>query len=577
VATMTVSGHDRDTDRQLRRVRTNQRTRRWASWLALAAGALTMASALTRPIHRRLEFLLEFLPFQALHIATGATLFVGAALLITARGLRHGQWVAWVSTVSLLAVSLGLNLLKGLDAEVATVSAVVALWLLFSANAFRVMPTRGQLVWSLKWGGLVGLVALVIPTAVSFLVRYEHQGETRHLAAHRLGRSHLIGRPTTIPTPLLIEFAVAVALLLLWWVLSRWRTANQPNQHEADLETARHLLDTTGGDTLAYFALRDDREWFFSGHSFVAYAVRGPVCLVSPDPVGPPEERFQVWADFLEFASDRGWGVAVLAGSSPWLEVYQRSGLRAWYYGDEAIVDVPSFTLEGSANKGLRQAVNRVARAGVRVEFIDPAHASPALVESVLAMAGRSRQGEAERGFSMTLSRLFDPRDTGLLMAVAFDAEDRVLGFIQWTPATLLPGWSLDVMRRDTGDDVPNGLTDYLIVRTLEHIAPQGAAGLGLNFAVMRRTLDDPPPGLKGKVSRYLLDLVARYSQVGSLERFNAKYRPRWEPRYLVWGATDEVLTQALAMARAEGRLEFTRRRGGAASTASGDGPAESA
>jgi lysyl-tRNA synthetase, class II len=553
-----------DVTRQLRRVRRNRRTRRWASWLTLSVGVLTMASALTRPIHGRLELLLEILPFRALHIATGTTLFVGAALLIAARGLRHGQWVAWVATLSLLTLSLALNLLKGLDAEIGSVSALVGLWLLASADAFRVMPTRGQWVWSLKWGGLVGLVALVIPTAVSFLLGHDHHGRRPAEVAHRIGRDRLLEWPSpgSIPTPLLVELGVAVGLLVLWWVLSRWRIANQPLQHEADLETARRLLETTGGDTLAYFGLRDDREWFFSGRSFVAYAVRGPVCLVSPDPVGPADERFQVWADFLEFASDRGWGVAVLAGSSQWLEVYQSSGLRAWYYGDEAIVDVSAFTLEGAANKGLRQAVNRVARAGVRVEFVDPARASATLVDAVLAMAGRSRQGDAERGFSMTLSRLFDPRDTGLLMAVALDPNDRVLGFIQWTPATLLPGWSLDVMRRDTEGEVPNGLTDFLIVRTIEHIAPQGAAGLGLNFAVMRRALDDPPPGLRGKVSRYVLDLVARYSQVGSLERFNAKYRPRWEPRYLVWGANDEVLAQALAMARAEGRLEFTRRRG---------------
>ena len=70
-----------------------------------------------------------------------------------------------------------------------------------------------------------------------------------------------------------------------------------------------------------------------------------------------------------------------------------------------------------------------------------------------------SRRGEVERGFSMTLSRLFDPEDTGLMLSVASDPAGKPRAFVQWVPAPDLQGWSLDVMCRNTDTDLPNGTT----------------------------------------------------------------------------------------------------------------------
>ena len=107
-----------------------------------------------------------------------------------------------------------------------------------------------------------------------------------------------------------------------------------------------------GGDTLAYFALREDKSWFFTGDCVVAYAVRDGVCLVSPDPIGPPEQWAAAWAEFTAFADRHGWPVSVVGAAAGWLPVYRASGLRPVYLGDEAIVDCGAFTLDGRAMRG---------------------------------------------------------------------------------------------------------------------------------------------------------------------------------------------------------------------------------
>ena len=90
-----------------------------------------------------------------------------------------------------------------------------------------------------------------------------------------------------------------------------------------------------------------------------------------------------------------------------------------------------------------------------------------------------TRQGEVERGYSMTLSRIFDPRDQGLLLAVCFDADGRPLAFNQYVPATQVDGYSLDLMRRTSDPDAPNGLTDFVIIETLQWMSERGLSGSG--------------------------------------------------------------------------------------------------
>ena len=101
----------------------------------------------------------------------------------------------------------------------------------------------------------------------------------------------------------------------------------------------------------------------------------------------------------------------------------------------------------------------------------------------------KSRRGDVERGFSMTLGRAFDASDDGLLLAVVWGPGGaEPVAFCQYVPAPGINGYSLDLMRRDDGEH-PNGLLDFAVVETIRHLKAQGKRGLGLNFATMRAVL----------------------------------------------------------------------------------------
>ncbi len=69
---------------------------------------------------------------------------------------------------------------------------------------------------------------------------------------------------------------------------------------------AREIVRRHGRGTLDYFALRDDKQFFFFRDSLVAYAVYGGVALISPDPIGPIAERSEVFSAYRAYAEGRG-------------------------------------------------------------------------------------------------------------------------------------------------------------------------------------------------------------------------------------------------------------------------------
>ena len=300
-----------------------------------------------------------------------------AALVLTARGLRRGQQLAWGATMVLLVVTAVLHVVKGLDLEEALLTAGMAIWLLRHRDAFPVLPTRAAVRTTVIVGVGGGVGALLIGTVLTYTFDRRHHpkvGESLRAVADRLGGATTLPLPGTgrFVTPMLIATGIGLIWTVLWVLLSPRAGRHLTGAaHLAERERARALLAVTPGRTLDYFALRDDKDWFFSEHSMVAHSVRRGVCLVSPDPIGPEAEREEVWADFMGYVERNGWSVAVVGAAEDWLPVYESTGLRSLYLGDEAVVDCRAFNLEGRARKSLRGAYGRVQRAGFTVSDID--------------------------------------------------------------------------------------------------------------------------------------------------------------------------------------------------------------
>ena len=456
---------------------------------------------------------------------------------------------------------LGLfDLLKGFDFEETIITWSAAAILLSAGNEFRVRHdpiTLRSAIWRVPFLGLTGLAA----TAVATWAAQGHPSlrtvalETADLLRWQQGPIRYHHHFAWIP--LGVHMLELGTLLAIAYVIFRPLTAPRSLPGPAAREVASNLVRAHGADTLAFFKLRADEQYLFSEdrRAFVGYTIENGVLLLSGDPVGPPEAFPGLLGQVRAFAETRGLRLGVLGASRTLCPVYEQLGLRTIYLGDEAIVDLGRFSLEGRPIRKVRQSVTRLSKAGFAAELCELGSLDPGVLAEVEDVVERGRQGAPERGFSMAMDSLRGGHGHETLVVIARDETvptRPVRGVLHFVPCYGRPAVSLSFMRRDPA--TPNGLTEFLVVRAIELLRERGVEELSLNFAAFAKWIHSPDKRHE-RVLGKLIALGNPFFQIESLYRFNAKFFPRWEPRFLVYEGAFGLPRAGIAALWAEGQL----------------------
>jgi lysylphosphatidylglycerol synthetase-like protein (DUF2156 family) len=547
-----------------------KKIRRIAAYVLAIMSIIDILSATSPPLRYKLATVRNFFPLNVQVPAAIVVGITGLILLFLARAVRRGQRSAWIISCVFLTISLVGHILRPQSKIEALITLGVLIFLLLYKESFQAKTDLSSMysaILTLVLGTLFAILSgtVGVKIAIDIYNRRNHtkfnSGYSRTLLAclERMVGFNSIKLPDPISDFVNPVFAtLGIAIIVIALALAFRPIVESKLHAKRAVSKAFDIVEQYGENTLDYFALRDDKKEFIYKDSLVAYAIYGGVCIVSPDPIGPIGQRIQVWQNFLKFADTQGWAICVMAASEEWLEIYKKSGLSTLYIGDEAVVDLQTFSLAGGEFKSLRQAYNRIAKYGYTIEFFDPQKVTDEIKASCLALMPKTRRGGAERGFSMTLGRIFDPRDVGLLLAVAKDDKGNVVAFCHYVPARGIKGYSLDLMRRDPDKSHPNGLIDYVICSTIFYLKDKNFKGLDLNFATWRAVLaGESGEGKFETVKRWILKKMSGDMQIESLWKFNDKYGPEWLPRYVAFENVELAIPTAIAIARAESFAEL--------------------
>ena len=514
-----------------------------ASILVLV-GVLDVLAVLRPGLARRWEVLGDLLPGAVVSASAGVSVAVGVLLLGLARGIARGKRRAWRVTVALVATQVVVQAVQRHRVLLLLSLALLAL-LVVTQDQFRARSdstTRRQV--AVVTGALAGAGVLVGVIALALLARDEHIsiGLGGLFVAACQG---LVGITSRLTEPESRESDAIYYMLLSMGVATvsvagilALRTARTPTASRDDERAIRSMLDESGGrDSLGYFATRDDRVvcWSDNGRAGVSYKVISGTALAAGDPIGPHDEWPGAVGAFLRMTRDHAWIPAVAAaserGAAVWSDVAGFSALR---FGDEAVLETATFTLSGRAMRNVRQAAARATRADVvvRITRLSDVDATPD--DLLRSLAREWLAQDAERGFSMSLGRIDARRDPGsfVVTAEAGGRAQALLVFVPWGR----DGLSLDVMRRS--DTATNGTTELMISTLMSRLGEWGIRRVSLNFVVFRETIEGAQAPQASRTTRAwgrTIKGVTRWSQVDSLYRFNTKFHPTWQPRYLLY------------------------------------------
>jgi lysyl-tRNA synthetase class 2 len=523
---------------------------------------------------------------SVLNLPSAPSVFSLVLLAVVASGLvrrlRVALWavvVLWQLPVAVLGVAAGLVWLVAPDQRdglglttrdvVAWAVAVVALPLLVSAR--RAFPARVRPgAW---WRSLlVVLAGVALGTLLSFgLLRLvDHDlpdlgDELRWSLAHTLGaHASTLDPATVVAAPGWIgelgSLVAAAGLVLALVLFTRSRPRTGTDGAADRLQVRRLLLEHGAGDSLGYFATRDDRSTVFAAdrRAAVSYRVVAGVCLAAGDPVGDPAAWPDAVAQWLVLARSYGWVPAVTSTTEAGARAYRDAGLHPVAMGDEAVVVTRSFDLTSPAMHGVRRAVDRGRAAGYQVQVRRQAEIPVAEQADLVVAADRWRHGD-ERGYSMALDRLGSPVDPHEVVVTAHDADGALQGLLSFVPWGRR-GLSLDVMRR--APDAVAGVTELMVAGLVGAGRDLGVERVSMNFAMFRETFqlgERVGASPVQRLNRRVLLLASRFWQLEQLYRSNEKYLPEWHPRLLCYESAGHLTRVVAALGLAEGFLPEPR------------------
>ncbi|MEO7019467.1 MAG: phosphatidylglycerol lysyltransferase domain-containing protein [Ktedonobacteraceae bacterium] len=522
----------------------SHKRRRIRAILGLLTGLIGLANLLTIILSRETQNVwLGVWMLDTYHNVHKLLAVMGFFLVMLVYGIVRGKRQAWIATVILLALSAFLSTLAGRPLIATTLVAAPILLLLACTRHFQAKSDPP----TLRRGYIALLAGLSIVTLYSIggLIMLYDQFELlvnrfglvevwfRLLTNAHLPR-HLFGVQAFFFGRVLSLLALSAVLYGIALILRPVAAKLLPNEQEHHV--ARALTHTYGTNSISYFALEAEKSFFFS-HSrkaFISYVLEGSVAVVAGDPLGPPEEMLPIIEQFVSFCDRQDWSMVFWQVRDTYTELYRQAGMHLLKIGEDPIIDTETFTLAGKAMANARTSARHAEKAGLNIVFYhgQVQDAEQRTQMEQISQAWLIQKNGAEMGFSM--GRFEVEGDNEQVYALAVDINNQVCGFLSFVPIYGRKGWGIDLMRR--APQVPGGMMELLIVRSVAYLKASGAEMVSLGLAPMNNVNQSDASRLEASME-FLANVVGDLKKKASLCTFKKKFQPAWESRYLVYSS----------------------------------------
>jgi lysylphosphatidylglycerol synthetase-like protein (DUF2156 family) len=444
----------------------------------------------------------------------------GLAAVLMARGLHRRRKAAWAATTGLLAVVTLVAAGHG-DVELAAVTAALAVLLVPA----RALFTRGA-VFTRPRNPVWPVAAVVLVGAAVWW-----QELSGHCAAADAPLFAASVSADTSVVDRLVMAAGALGVLIGGRRIFKAATVRPSAPDEAEMAQVSAIV-ATAQRGLSQLAFTGDKRFFFSatGAAFLMYQVRGRSWVVMGDPVGDPAEFGGLVRDFVAEVDLHAGSPVFYQVLAEHAEVYRASGLRLAKLGEEALIPLADFSLSGKARTDLRNCRNKAAKAGMAVEFVDPADVEELLPElRAVSQAWLAERNGKEKRFSLGA---FDEDYVRRFPLVVVRERERVIAFATlWTTGDEV---RVDLMRRLP--DSPRTVMTFLFVECILWAQERGFAAFNLGMAPLSGL--QTAESLWDRVGHLVWTHGERFYNFKGLRAFKHGFRPQWQTCYVAARST---------------------------------------
>lgn len=517
--------------------------------LALSAatfttGAMLLLSGSLPSVRARMGDLAAILPLPMIEASSIAASLTGTGLLLLAPALYRRLDGAFVAARALLIAAALFSIGKGLDYEEATICLTVATLLQWTRSAFYRRTTLTSQPIGPGW--IASVAAVIALTIWAGFFAYRHVPYSENLWWKFALNSD---------APRFLRASLGVIVMLagacIWRLMAPTAAAARTMPSIVDAASVRRIL-TQANRTDAMLALTGDKRFLLSdaGDAFVMYQVYGASWIAMGDPVGPRAAWGELLWNLRDLADREQGRLLLYEVSSPVLDIAIGMGLNIVKYGEDAVVDLTTFTLDTPRLRALRKSERAVARKGAKLHIVAASELG-SIIDELESVSDEwlTAKAQREKGFSLGH---FDRAYLSHFDVAVVTIDDRIVAFANlWLTASKNEA-SVDLMRHRS--DAPPGTMDFLLVDMMLWAQAQGYARFSLGMAPLSGIEDRRLAPAWAKAAAFIFRHGERFYGFRGLRTYKEKFAPGWEPRYIAGPGGIGLLQSLRDLSRLIGR-----------------------
>lgn len=519
-----------------------------------ALGVVNILSAVTPTLPDRLHMLSQMLPFEAIHASLWLVLLSGGAMLAISIYLLRGLHNAWVMGVVLSILSLIAHLTKGIDWEDASLAGLVLISLIYQRKQYFIKPdvklARRSIV-----SGLVGIISVILFATVGFYflnpLHFNVDFNLWESFQEAITSFLLIDIDSTPVTRFGREFLVGINILggismayFLFLVLRPLIHKSAVNA-EYEIALAKQLITKYGKSNLDYFKTYFDKQFWFSegNEAFIAYKSTQSYAIVLENPTSADASQTSHIQSFDEFSRKNGLRSAYyrIPESSKFL--YAKLGKKLLPIGEEAVVNLETWTLEGKEKAALRNISNKLTKSGYVFKANLPPH-KDGFLQQLRAVSDDWLRDTKRTELSFSQGIFLESALKNQVIFTLENTEEKVVGFINQIPDSISEETNFDLMRKT--EDAPNGTMDFLYINMFEFMKTQGFKKCDLGMVPLSGIAT--PKNFQEQMIKLAYEKIRRLSHFKSLRAYKEKFEPEWEMMYVAYSSSIDLVYLPMAL-----------------------------
>lgn len=494
------------------------------SLLLLLAGSILLVSGAIPANSEAMNWLSDLVPLPVVELSHLAGSLTGLLLLFLARGLWLRIDAAWFGSLILLGLGILTSLLKGYDWREAVVLSVILALMLPTRSHFKRNSSLLQMSFSKTW-----LAAVAMVLAGSVWLGFFAYRDIEYANELWWQFSYEGNAPRFLRALLLIAVVTVIYGLSRLLSIAPQQLFAKPSP--AELGEAQHLL-AQASHTQGFLALLGDKYllWNPERNAFIMFAITPQFWIAMGDPIGEAAACENLLWQFLEQA-DRYGAKAVFYQVSPeFLPYYLDLGLSLFKLGEEARVDLSTFSLQGKRHDAQRSARNKFSKLGYSFAIL----AGPAVEQALpvlrqISGTWLSNKNTREKGFSLGFFDEDYLRRTDV--AVIKNESGQIQAFANLWQTADRKELSIDLMRYNP--DNPKGIMDFLFAELMLWAKAENYQWFSLGMAPLAGLERRPLAPLWHKIGAAIFDMGDQFYNFEGLYDYKAKFLPQWQSRYL--------------------------------------------